>query len=103
MQHELFANPVPQMRAAYPYVVQLHADIASEGDPRVVAPMMPFQALPKAAGRLMPTVPHGERQYLVGLPLMFSVSRGALRNPVGSVAAYRDEITRALDWLFTGV
>jgi hypothetical protein len=103
MQHELYANPVPQMRAAYPYVVQLHADIAAEGDPRVVAPMMPFQALPKAIGRVMPAVRHGERQYLIGLALMFSVSKGALRHPLGSIDAYRDDITRALDWLFTGV
>ena len=103
MQHELYTNPVPQMRAAYPYVVQLHADVAAEGDPRVVAQLMPFQALPKAVGRLMPTVRHGERHYLIGHPLMFSISRMQMRNPLGSIAAYRDEITRALDWLFTGV
>lgn len=103
MQHEVYANPVPQMRAAYPFLVQLHADIAAEGDPRVIAPMILAQALPKANSRVMPEVRHDGRQYLIGLPLMFSVSRGELRHSLGSVAAYRDDITRALDWLFTGV
>jgi hypothetical protein len=65
--------------------------------------MISFQALPTAIGRLMPAVRHGQEQYLIGLPLMFSVSKGALRHPLASIAAYRDDITRALDWLFTGV
>ena len=34
---------------------------------------------------------------------MTSLPRTVLRHPLGSVAACRDEITRALDWLFTGV
>ncbi len=65
--------------------------------------MIHSQALPKANGRVMPMVRHDGGQYLVGLPLMFSVSRAELRHSLGSIAAYRDEITRGIDWLFTGV
>jgi len=31
------------------------------------------------------------------------VPRGRLTNPVATIRAYRDDIARALDWLFTGI
>ncbi len=37
------------------------------------------------------------------MPLMTTVSARALRRPVGSIAAWRDDISRALDWLFFGI
>ncbi len=44
-----------------------------------------------------------EHEYRVILELMTSVPKHALGDRLGSVAAYRDEITRGIDWLFTGV
>ena len=34
---------------------------------------------------------------------MHPLHRRYLRSPIASVAAYRDDIVRALDWLFTGI
>lgn len=34
---------------------------------------------------------------------MGAISRNRLRNPVGTIRAYRDDIVRAIDWLFTGI
>jgi hypothetical protein len=40
---------------------------------------------------------------LLAIPLMGGMSRTRLRNPVGTIKQYRDDIVRAIDWLFTGV
>jgi len=59
--------------------------------------------MPGAVGRLLPIVHHDGGEFLLALELMTSLPRGALRQKVGSIRAHRDAITRALDWLFTGV
>ncbi|HVP39654.1 MAG TPA: CcdB family protein [Candidatus Saccharimonadales bacterium] len=103
MQHEVFANPAPRTRGAFPFLTVLQADLAETGANRIVAPMAPRAAMPGAAGRLLPVVRHDGRDFLLAVELMTAVPRTALRHPLGSVAAHRDAITAALDWLFTGV
>ncbi len=103
MQHEVFANPAPRTRAAFPYLAVLQADFAAEGRARIVAPMAPRASMATAAGRLLPIVRHAEEDYLLAVELMVSVPRTELRRSLGSIAAQRDDITKALDWLFNGV
>ncbi len=103
MQHDVFANPAPRTRASYPFLVVLQADLSAEKAGRIVAPMTPAAAMAGSAGRLLPVVEHAGQKYRLVLELMTSLPRTVLRHPLGSIAAYRDEITRALDWLFTGV
>ncbi|MGH7091767.1 MAG: CcdB family protein [Stellaceae bacterium] len=103
MQHEVFANPAPRTQAAFPYIAVLQADLAGEGSGRIIAPMAPRAALPEAAGRLMPVVVHDGGEFLLALELMTALPRAALRTPLDSIAQHRDDITRGLDWLFTGV
>ena len=43
------------------------------------------------------------KAYLLALVLMKAVDRRSLRRPAGSIAVYRDDILRGLDWLFTGL
>jgi hypothetical protein len=101
MQHDLFANPNRRERSGFPLIVVLQADVA-EGTYRLVAPLTGTTALaPKS--RLMPVVEHCGSSYLVVLNLMTTIPLRLLRHPVGSIAQYRDDLTRALDWLFWGV
>jgi hypothetical protein len=48
-------------------------------------------------------VRHDGQDFYLALDAMTSLPKSALRDPVGSIASHRYEITRALDWLFTGV
>ena len=59
--------------------------------------------MPGAPGRLFPLVRHDGREFLLIVPLVSSLPKAQLRQAVGSIAGHRDDITRALDWLFTGV
>ncbi len=44
-----------------------------------------------------------ERGYALLLTLINSIDAGRLRDPVDSLAAFRDDITRAPDWLLFGI
>lgn len=103
LQHDVFPNPAPRTRRGFPFVAVLQADIAEEGSRLVVAPMMQRSLVTGASGRLFPVVSLGRNEFLLAVSLLSVLPAAQLKEPVGSVAAYRDEITRALDWLFTGV
>lgn len=104
MQHDLFRNPNARSRAAFPFVVVLQADLAADGETRLVAPVAPHVG-PLASGvsRALPVIEHDGGQYAVALHLISALSRRQLRQAEGSLARYRDDITRALDWLLWGV
>jgi hypothetical protein len=103
MQHELYANPNPHSRRAFPLVVVLQADFA-EGGTRLIAPLAPHTGpLASAASRALPLIDHEDKRYAVTLPLISALPSHQLRNAIGSLAPYRDDITRALHWLFFGI
>jgi toxin CcdB len=102
MQHDVFVNPDRRLRGSYPFVVELQANV-SEGNDRMVAPLIPAANYTTAAGRQTPLVRHDGDAYYLAIPLMSTLSRRRLRNPVGTIKQYRDDIVRAIDWLFTGI
>lgn len=102
MQHDLFANPNRRARAAYPLLVILEANFA-EGDTRIVAPLTPAALVPFPPARVRPVVSHDGHDYSVMMRLMTTAPLRLLRHPVGSIAQYREDLSRALDWLFFGI
>lgn len=102
MQHDVYVNPGPATRGAFPFIVDVQSNLA-EGRDRLVAPLVAAHNLPKATGRVSPLVRHDGKEYRLALMLMTAVPRRRLTDAVGSVAGHRDEITRAIDWLFTRV
>jgi len=103
MQHDVFANPAARTRGAFPFLVLLQADLAADGELRIIAPLVNAAGTSDAGGKLLPAVSYGGRAYRVVLDMITSVPKTVLREPLGSVATYRDEITRGIDGLFTGV
>ncbi|PPQ31231.1 CcdB family protein [Rhodopila globiformis] len=101
MQHDLFANPSRRSRPLYPLIVALQANIVG-GESEMIAPLTPVTPGTPIT-RLLPIVEHGGGRYAVMFPLMTNLSARLLRHPVGSIAHYRDDLTRALDWLFFGI
>ena len=64
----------------------LQADVA-EGETRLIAPLAPhIGPLASAASRALPLIDHDDKRYAVTLPLISSLPRHQLRNPVGSLA-----------------
>jgi toxin CcdB len=102
MQHDVFVNPSRQGRPIYPLLVDLQADVVG-GDGRIVAPLTTTAIVAKPPIRVLPVVSLDGRDYVVMTRLLAYLSARHLGAPIGSIAHYRDDITRALDWLFFGV
>jgi hypothetical protein len=100
MQHDLFVHPNRLARASYPFIVVLQADVA-EGAERIVAPLAHKGNEP--ISRMRPLVLHDKTEFIVIMRLLGVLPMRFLRHPVGSIAQYREDLTRALDWLFFGI
>jgi hypothetical protein len=100
-QHDLFANPNRRIRSSYPLIVVLQPRVV-DGKTRVVAPLIPAVAgIP--VSRSLPVVEHKRQLYAVAVELVTNLPARVLRHPGGSIAGYRDDLIRAIDWLFCGI
>ena len=102
-QYDVFDNPVPQARSAFPFVVVLQSEIADTGRDRIVAPLVPRTRMAGAIGRLTPIVKVASVDHVLLVPRMTSVARIDLRGLKDKLLAYRGEIAAAIDYLFIGV
>ncbi len=100
MQHEVFRNPGPRTRLIRPFLAVLQADVV-DGPSKLVCPLYRTEFLP--ASRTAPLVIVLGDELSVGIEAIFALRSTMLRSPVASIAAYRDDIVSALDWLFTGL
>jgi toxin CcdB len=102
-QFDVFVNPVPQARRAYPYVAILQSDLAETGRERIVAPLVPRARLTGSVGRLTPHVRVSDVEHVLLVPSMTAVAAADLRELRGQLLAHRDAIIAALDYLFLGI
>jgi hypothetical protein len=102
-QFDVFVNPVPQARRAYPYVAVLQSDLAETGLERIVAPLVPKARLPGTMGRLTPHVRISDIEHVLLVPGLAAIAARDLRELRGHLGAHRETIVAALDYLFLGV
>jgi toxin CcdB len=102
-QFDVYINPIPQARRAYPYVAVLQSDLAETGRERIVAPLVPRARLSGTTGRLTPHVRVSDVDHVLLVPNMAGVAARDLRELRGQLKAYREAIVAALDYLFLGV
>ena len=102
-QFDVFVNPIPQARRAYPYVAVLQSDLAETGRERIVAPLAPRTRLTGTAGRLTPHVRVVDVEHVLLVPSMAAVAAVDLRELRGHLIAHREMIVAAIDYLFLGV
>ncbi len=102
-QFEVFDNPVPRARRAFPLVAILQSELADTGRDRIVAPLVLRQRMPDVAGRLTPVVEISGVEHVLLVPRMTAVSSADLKARRGEIAAWRSAIVAAIDYLFLGL
>ena len=102
-QFDVFENPIPAARRAYPFVTILQSDLANTGRDRIVAPLAPRSRLRGTKGRLTPHVEIAGVGHVLIVPSLTAIAAADLGSSRGTVNAHRDEIVAALDYLFLGV
>ena len=84
-----------------PPIVILQYPGIDMGDFVLAAPLSPVEAA-KPIDVITPRVELDGKAYLLGVHLMASIRKAALRNEVGSLLSYDYQIQRALSRLFSG-
>jgi toxin CcdB len=103
VQFDVFANPIAAARGAYPYLVVLQSDFAQGAREQIVAPLIPRERMAKSGGPLTPTVRLESAEYIVLVPALAGIRRRDLGREICSLAASRDLLLGAIDYLFFGV
>ena len=100
-QFDVLDNPIPGARRAMPFVAILQSDLAETGRDRVCA-LAPRAAMPTIAGRLIPIVEVENQDFALLVPSLTALPVADLRQVIASLAADRERILAALDYLFIG-
>ena len=102
-QYDVFDNPIPRARRAFPFVAILQSELADTGRDRIVAPLVPRNRMSATVGRLTPIVKVGGVDHVLLVPRMTAVCATDLRALRDRLTSHRGEIVAALDYLFLGL
>ena len=101
-QFDVYANPSKTTRRAYPFIVDIQSDIISDIATRIVVPLGRKADFKREdLQRLTPTIEYEGGELLLLVPQMAAIPAKALKNPIGSLGHFRDEIVAALDFAIT--
>ena len=99
-QFDVFENPSPEARRFAPYLIVLSSHLVLGFDDAVVAPLVNDSCA--TVGALEIEVEFAGDHLVLVVTELASMAGRNLRQRVGSLVAYEDDIRRALDRLFTG-
>jgi toxin CcdB len=103
-QFDVYANPSSQSKAHYPYLVDIQSAVLTELTTRIVIPLGRLSAFGgKAMKGLTPQVSFEGEELLLLTPQVASIPVKHLKDPVGTLAHFRDQIVSALDLAITGI
>ena len=102
-QFAVFENRNPASRRLYPFVVDLQSELLADFlATRLVAPLARVAFIKRPIAELTPVVSFQGSDYVIDIPQMAAVVSKTLGSPMGSLAAYRNALIRAVDRLITG-
>jgi len=103
-QFDVYANPSSYSKAHYPYLVDIQSTVLTGLASRIVIPLGRSSAFGGEAMKgLTPQISFDGEELLLLTPQITSVPEKLLRNPVGSLAHFREQIVAALDLAITGI
>lgn len=103
-QFTLYRNNDSSTGTAYPYFVDIQAELLETLNTRLVIPLTPIELIEKKApSHLCPTISIDEGHFVILTHQMASVPSRILTDPVNDLSAFRSEIIAAIDFLVSGI
>jgi toxin CcdB len=102
-QFDVFVNPLASARRSYPFVVAMQSDLTIDGAEQLVAPIASLDYGRSTGGRVMPAVALQGNNHIVVVPRVAVIRTRDLTEKVSSIAAARNELLAAIDYLFFGI
>ena len=103
-QFDVYPNPSKTSKAYYPYLVDIQSSLLGDLTTRIVIPLGKRSAFGgEAMQGLTLEVSFADQELLLLTPQISSVPEKHLKNPIGSLSHFRDQIVAALDLAITGI
>lgn len=103
-QFDVYPNPSKTSKAFYPYLLDVQSPHLSELVTRMVIPLGKRSSFGgQAMQGLTPEITFDDQELLLLTPQISSVPAKQLKNPVGSLSHFRNQIVGALDFAVTGI
>ncbi len=103
-QFDVFINPSQSTRDAFPFIVDIQHPIISDISTRIVLPLGKFSYFKNESIReLTPVIEYNNEKLLLLTTQIASIPARKLKNPVGTLSNFRDEIIASLDFAITGI
>ncbi|MFN4353608.1 CcdB family protein [Parvibaculum sp.] len=101
---DIHANPEPRTRGAMPFVIEIQANLLTDLNTRLVAPLAPARLYRGAIPRLNPVIEiAGEPHVLITHQMAALPARLLAAPPVANAEAHSYDIIAAVDFLVTGI
>ncbi|NND64393.1 MAG: CcdB family protein [Gammaproteobacteria bacterium] len=101
-QFDVFKNQNPDTKKFYPLLLDMQSDLLGDLNTRIVAPMTTDTNITEPISKICPLTTVRNKAYWILPQEMAAVSIATLGDRVANLAAQRNELTSAIDLIFTG-
>lgn len=101
-QFDVYRNPDTRSRRVIPYLLVVQSDLLSDLATCAVAPLVDAAQFGKPATRLNPVFEIEKARVVMSTAEIAGIKRRALGQLAGSLAAQRDAVVAAIDFLILG-
>ncbi|ARN74029.1 CcdB family protein [Oceanicoccus sagamiensis] len=103
-QFDVYTNPSSKTRNAYPYIIDIQSPLIANISTRIVIPLGRLKDFRQENMRgPTPEISYLEEPYLLLTPQIASMPTKLLKQPIGSLSHFREEIISAIDFAITGI
>jgi toxin CcdB len=103
-QFDVYPNPSKTSKSHYPYLVDIQNPLLTDLATRIVIPLGKHAAFDgQTMQGLTPVITFADQELLLLIPQISSVPEKLLKNPIGSLSHFRDQIVGVLDLAITGI
>ncbi|TBR43544.1 plasmid maintenance protein CcdB [Marinomonas agarivorans] len=103
-QFDVYLNPSKTTKKYLPYLLDIQSPLLSDLSSRIVIPLGFKSAFKnEAMDRLTPEVSYEGAQFLILTPQLSSVPLSILKEPIGTLSHFRNEIIGSLDFAISGI
>ena len=103
-QFDVYLNPSAKTKNEFPYIVDVQQPLLKDIATRIVIPLAKAEKFKNEVMKnLTPEIKFDNEKLLLMVPQIASMPKKLLKEPVGSLSHFRDEIISALDFAITGI
>ena len=103
-QFDVYTNPSKTTRKHYPYLLDIQSPYISDIATRIVIPLGYASSFSDEAMKgLTPEISYKDKNLLLLTPQISSVPAKLLKEPVGSLSHFREQVINAVDFAISGI